>query len=414
MDHINPPAVTIVGSGATALFASLELVSRGTRVTIYEHTDRVFTKFRLAASSGLNLGCNMPEEHRVSLYRPHQPIIHRCMSRWSQEVFFRFLESWGMKPVEGSSRRFFPPDREGRAGIDAMRAFLERSALYTVRTGYAFTGFSEKGRAVVCPKHPPVTDTDGRIELEPPVILALGGASWPLTGSDGTWAECFRAAGLAVREFRSANCGFDHTWSPRFTADELPVPLKNCAISFENRRIRGECMLTAYGIEGSPLYTLSRELRDDIEESGTSIITLDLFPDMDESRLAEKASRRRAGDSAANAFRKTLTTDRTRSRLVNELLPGGHRTGLERPNLLKKLPLVLERTRPIAEAISVSGGVALEELTDTFELHSFPGVFCAGEMVDWDAPTGGFLLQGCFATAMTVIAGLFDHAGHAP
>jgi len=269
-----------------------------------------------------------------------------------------------------------------------LRAWLGRLAGLGVRfhMGHRWTGWDDAGALRFAA-------ASGEVVVRPAAtVLALGGASWPRLGSDGGWVDLLRARGVVVNPLRPANCGFLHAWSPVFRARFAGEPLKRIAATFGGVTVRGEAMLTEDGIEGGVIYALSRALRDAIDAEGSATLLLDLRPDLDAAALAQRLGGH--GQSLANALRKGGLAP-AGAGLVREVDAAG--TLAER---VKGLPLLLTGTRPIERAISSAGGIALAELDASFMLRRMPGVFAVGEMLDWEAPTGGYLLQAAFSTGV--------------
>jgi predicted flavoprotein YhiN len=427
--------IHIVGAGAAGLFAAVELVRDGHTVTMHEQGHRSGTKLLLAGMSGLNLTNEREPADFARAYGKDAAHFAGLLERWSPRLFRSRLAELGVNTFVGTSGKVFPEGMTGDAVLGAITAYLESSGRCSVETAQRFAGFGADGMVLI--------ETVGQpggmrtVRLEAPVILALGGASYPETGSDGCWTGAFRAAGIGTAPWRPMNCGFETAWTEPFLrrlAESGPVPLKNCALHFGNDCARGDIMVTPYGLEGSPVYALSRELRDAIDAArdttgpgdgigdqtpragepvdqtkghGGAVLEIDLFPDADEATLTRKMARNRGKDSVSNYLRKTLGADRIRLEILREAFgPEGPALAIREPGRFKAVPLSLLGTRPIAEAISSSGGVLFDELDDTFMLVKKTGVRCIGEMLDWDAPTGGYLLQGCFATACAACAGI--------
>jgi uncharacterized flavoprotein (TIGR03862 family) len=283
-----------------------------------------------------------------------------------------------------------------------LRAWLKRLADQGVRlqTRAEWLGWDETGALVF---------RDLPSEKPDAVILALGGASWPKLGSTGAWAAALQARGVEVAPFRPANCGFTVDWSEPFRTRFAGTPLKPLALSFEGETVRGEAVITGYGIEGGGIYGLSAALRDAIEGDGRAALELDLRPESPEDQLARKLARPRGGQSLANFLRKTVGLAPVAVNLIRETAGGGALNDLAAEGLahaIKHVPVLLTGTRGLERAISSAGGIAWSEVDERLMLKRLPGVFVAGEMLDWEAPTGGYLLQACFATGATAAAGV--------
>jgi uncharacterized flavoprotein (TIGR03862 family) len=273
-------------------------------------------------------------------------------------------------------------------------------------------GFGEtSGATGLCP--PLRFDFEGEVrELNPrAAIFALGGASWPQTGSDGSWTEPFRERGVASAPFQPANCGFEADWPEILRKKFSNVPLKNIALSVRSLRARGEAMLTPYGIEGGVVYTLGAAIRETIAREGSCAVSIDFLPDWTVGKIAERLEGGPNSESVSNWLRKRLSLAPEALLLMREAAIHGV-VELRDPgataSLAKAAPIRLFRPRPIAEAISSAGGLRFSDLDENLMVKKMPGVFCAGEMLDWEAPTGGFLMQGCFSTAFRAASGVAD------
>jgi hypothetical protein len=275
-------------------------------------------------------------------------------------------------------------------GSPLLRRWLARLSGVEMRTRWRWSGWAEDGAlAFETPEGPRAVAAEA-------VVLALGGASWPRLGSDAAWVPWLEARGVPVTPFRPANMGFDIGWSAHFRERFAGQPLKPVRLRAGATEVLGECVVTANGLEGSAVYAISATLRDRLHED--PVLWLDLTPGRTEADLRARLSRPRGRNSLANHLRKTIGLQGVKAGLLRET-PGGVPDGSEAlARAIKALPLRVERTRPLAEAISAAGGVAWDAVDAGLMLHAAPGVFCAGEMLDWEAPTGGYLLTGCIAT----------------
>lgn len=420
-------AVSVIGAGAAGLFATAELVRAGRAVTLFEQKTVAASKLRLAGSSGLNLTNTLSPQKFAERYGSHAELFRTLLAELSPERIIEWAESLGAQTFQGSGGKILTKDGDGSALIDGLVNFLRNSPLVTFRFGCRFSGFSENGDVLL--------ETGGGLTItaERPVILALGGASWPLTGSDGKWMQNFTAAGIAVTPFRPANCGFYTVLSEGETGERIPV--KNLGVIFQGQTVRGDIMLTGTGIEGSPVYAHASALVKKLDNNGpgapqdiqtlvsgtvgmspaegspnqTEGLLLDLCPDLDSAEVEKRLRGNRGKASVSTFVRKQLHMGPGHGILIRRALGReGFAKLIENPALVKALPLPCLAPRPIEEAISVSGGLPFTELDEHFMLKKFPRIFCAGEMLDWDAPTGGFLLTGCFATAHRAIARILD------
>ena len=352
-------------------------------MSVYDRMPSVGRKFQLAGRGGLNLTQSEPLDRFLTRYGPARPVLAPAVEAWPPDALRAWCAELGENTFVGSSGRVFP--RSFKA-TPLLRAWLRRLDRLGVRfrPGHRWLGWDGAGalRFAV---------SDGEVAVRPAAtLLALGGASWPRLGSDGGWTGLLCARGVSVSPLRPANCGFLHPWSPVFRLRFAGEPLKRVAATFGGTTVRGEAVLTADGIEGGAIYALSRPLREAIEAENSATLLLDLRPDLDAASLARRMGGH--GQSLANALRRGGLSPAAAG-LVREVDAPG--TLADR---VKTLPLRLEGVRPIERAISSAGGIALAELDDGFMLRRLPGVFAAGELLDWEAPTGGYLLQAAFST----------------
>lgn len=377
--------IAVVGGGPAGLIAAECLAQAGLAVSVFDRMPSVGRKFQLAGRGGLNLTHSEPLSRFLGRYGPARPALAPAVEAWPPDALRAWCAGLGQDTFVGSSGRVFP--RAFKA-TPLLRVWLVRLAGLGVRVhaGHRLVGWDEASALRFA-------TATGEVRVCPPAatVLALGGASWPRLGSDGGWAPLLRERGVTVNPFRPANCGFLHPWSPVFQA-HAGEPLKRIAATFGGETVRGEAVLTADGIEGGVIYALSRPLRDAIDAEGSATLTLDLRPDLDAAALARRLGGH--GQSLANALRRGGLAPAAAG-LVREI--GGTQPLAER---IKALPLRLVGTRPIERAISSAGGIALVELDTGFMLRRLPGVFAVGEMLDWEAPTGGYLLQAAFSTGV--------------
>ncbi len=370
-------AVAVVGGGPSGLMAAEVLAQAGLAVTLYDRMPSVGRKFLLAGRGGLNLTHAEPLDRFVLRYgaAPIGPHIDAfppaALQAWSAAL--------GQPCFVGSSGRVFPAAFKATPLLRAWLARL-RGMGVAFRPGHRWVGWDDTAPRFDTAAGP-VTATAAA------TVLALGGASWPRLGSDGAWVTAF--APSAIAPLRPANCGFLCPWSPLFRARFAGTPLKRIAVSFAGQTVRGEAVVTADGIEGGALYAIGAALRDTIEAQGQATVTLDLRPDLDGPTLAAKLGGQ--GVSLTNAVRRAGLAPVAAGLLREAPGPGAL------AQRLKALPLLLTGVQGLGRAISTAGGVRFAAL-DGLMLRDRPGVFVAGEMLDWEAPTGGYLLQGCFAT----------------
>lgn len=369
----------------------------GLQVDVYEGKGSVGRKFLIAGKGGLNLTHSEPTASFLSRYGSRQSEVERWLSAFDADALRQWARELGVETFVGSSGRVFPQDLKA---APLLRAWVRRLRDSGVRfhVNHYCLGW----------------DASGALRFETPAgeiqvsaaatVLALGGGSWPQLGSDGAWAAWLTARNLPVTPLKPSNCGFNVAWSEHFAARFAGHPIKPAWISYvdstgEKRAHQGEFVITATGIEGSLVYALSAQLRDAIEREGQVRIELDLAPGRDAARLVRELSRPRQGRSFYEFVRRNTGIDGVRTGLLHEVVPKSDSNDPEAlARWIKALPLTLLSPRPLAEAISSAGGVAFEGLDRNLMLRALPGVFCAGEMLDWEAPTGGYLLTASLAS----------------
>ena len=394
--------IAVIGGGPAGLMAAETLAVRGHAVTVYEKMPSLARRLLMAGRGGLNLTHSEPLTAFLDRYGEARPHLAAAIEAFPPDALRAWAEELGQPTFVGASGRVFPKTMKASP---LLRAWLARLNGLDVRVVLrtAWTGWTSEGALRF-------SGPEGEVLARPDAtLLALGGASWPRLGADGAWTPALAAAGADLAAFAPANMGFDHAWSPDFAARFAGQPLKAIAVDFAGRRVLGEAMITAYGLEGGALYALSRPLRLALEAEGGAKIAIDLRPDRTVEALAARLEAGRAGDSLSNRLRKSLRL----SPLEIALLREGHGPALPREPLalagaIKALPLRLSASRGLERAISSAGGVTLASLDARWMLKARPGVFLAGEMLDWEAPTGGYLLQASFATGRAAALGAID------
>ncbi|MBL8590578.1 MAG: TIGR03862 family flavoprotein [Methylobacteriaceae bacterium] len=382
------PVGLVVGAGPAGLMAADEMARAGLAVTIIDHMPSVGRKFLMAGRGGLNLTHSEPRNAFLTRYGAAAPRIAPLLEAFSPEDLRAFAQSLGQETFVGTSGRVFPRAMKASPMLRAWLARL-RDLGVTFRLRARFAGFAPGGLRLVDERGEEVITADA-------IVLALGGASWPRLGADGGWAESFRAAGIDVALFRPANCGVLIDWSAPMRA-RAGEPLKRIALSIVDRRFRGDAVITRRGLEGGPVYALSPLARDALARGERVTLDVDLRPDVDAQRLAAALARGRPGDSLANALRKATGLAPAAVALLREAGPPP-REPAALAAAIKQVRLPLAGVAGLERAISTAGGVRFDELDDNLMLKRRPGVFIAGEMLDWEAPTGGYLLQACFSS----------------
>ena len=384
--------VAVIGAGPAGLMAAETIAQGGKRVVVFDAMPSAGRKFLMAGRGGLNLTHGEPLDAFLARYREASPHLAAAIDAFPPQALRDWSTALGQETFIGSSGRVFP---KAFKASPLLRAWLRRLAATGVRLQlrHRWTGWDESRLAFDTPqgsRHVAVRAT----------VLALGGASWPRLGSDGAWTALLEAKGISVAPLRAANCGFGVAWSALFRERFAGAPLKGVALSSAGQSVRGEMTLTQDGIEGGAVYALSGPLRDAILANGQALLTIALRPDMSRDALAAKLNAPRGKQSLSNHLRKVLHLSPPAIGLLQEtaIALGVPLASQDLASLINAVPLQLTSVAPIGRAISTAGGISFDELDADFMLRKLPGVFAAGEMLDWDAPTGGYLLQASFAT----------------
>jgi len=388
----------VIGAGPAGLMAAEVLAQGGVRVTVFDAMPSAGRKFLMAGRGGLNLTHSEPLPLFLSRYREAASRLAPVIAAFPPDSLREWSEALGQPTLVGSSGRVFP---KAFKASPLLRAWLRRLGSSGVQFNFRhrWTGWSDQGDLRFQTPH-------GQHGVwARATVLALGGASWPRLGSDGAWASVLAARGVAISPLRPANCGFAVTWSNLFRDRFEGEPLKGVEFRLGSERARGEAVITKAGIEGGAIYALSAELRETIAKSDEAVLRIALRPDLTETDLIARLSLPRGKQSLSNFLRKAARLPPVAIGLLQEaaIASGAPLSSLspaQLARLINDLPLTLVGPAPIARAISSAGGIRLDELDPDFMLRRLPGVFAAGEMLDWEAPTGGYLLQACFATGV--------------
>jgi len=391
--------IAIIGAGPAGLIAAGRLADEGFVVNIYERMPSVARKFLMAGRGGLNLTHSEPLDAFLGRYGAARDWLEPAIRAFPPSELIAWCEGLGQAVFTGSSGRVFPRSMKASPLLRAWLARLDAMGV-TIHVRHTWRGFDEAGRFLIAGP-----DDEERPMEADTVILALGGASWPRLGSTGEWTGWLAARGVAITPFKPANAGFDAGWSALFRERFAGQPLKAASFSHGGRTIRGEAMITAYGIEGGAIYALGAALRVAIERDGKAVLTLDLAPDLSRDVLAKRLAAARPGQSLSNTLRKQARLSPLSAALLREA-GEAPRAPQDLAARIKALPVTLTGMQGLDRAISSAGGIARAAVDDRFMLKALPGVFVAGEMLDWEAPTGGYLLQASFASGVAAASGV--------
>ena len=394
--------VMIIGGGPAGLMAAEVLLKSGLQVSLYEAKSSPGRKFLVAGKGGLNLTHSEPYEDILSRYGERSPQIKPILDAFGPNEIRQWAHGLGSETYIGSSGRVFPKEMNAAPLLKAWLEKLEASGLQ-IYPRHKWMGWEKNGSLLF-------ETPDGDIKLQAnAVILALGGGSRPELGSDGRWIPYLEEHQVEIAPLKPANCGFDVQWTPHFRDKFQGKPVKTVAITFKGQRKVGEFIITENGVEGSLIYAISAQVRDEIEGSGQAILELDLTPDWTEAKVTEKLSRPRGSHSFSKYLKRTLNISGVKSGLLWEFVDKDTFSDPARlASAIKSLPIPLISPRPLEEAISSAGGVTFESVDEHLMLRNLPGVFCAGEMLDWEAPTGGYLLTACFASGYSAGLGVLN------
>lgn len=406
-DSASPPTIAVIGGGPAGLMAAETLRAAGLQVDLYDAKGSVGRKFLIAGKGGMNLTHSDPFEVFVTRYAMRRNDVATWLRDFDADALRAWARGLGVETFVGTSGRVFPSDLKAAPLLRGwVRRLREQGVRFHVQ--HRWLGWNDVGALRFA-------TPEGEIAVQADAtVLAMGGGSWPELGSDGAWVEPLQAQGIAIAPLQPSNCGFDIGWSEHLATRFAGEPLKPVVAHWQDadgvaHQRQGECVLTATGIEGSLVYALSPMLRDAIARDGHATLVLDLLPGREEADLARRLAKPRGSRSLSEHLRREAGVAGVRAALLYDVLD---KAALADPariaRTLKRFPFRLQRTRPIAEAISSAGGIPLEALGPQLMLRALPGVFAAGEMLDWEAPTGGYLLTACFASGRYAAHGVID------
>jgi uncharacterized flavoprotein (TIGR03862 family) len=396
--------IAIIGGGPAGLMAAEAASATGAQVDLYDSMASVGRKFLLAGKGGLNLTHSEPSEKFLSRYGVRRAQIAPLLASFGPDALRAWARGLGIETFVGSSGRVFPTDLKA---APLLRAWLRRLRQAGVRfhMRHRWSGWDEQGSLRFA-----IPEGARSIQADA-VVLALGGGSWPKLGSDASWVPLLTGQGVHIAPLQPANCGFDVGWSKHFRTKFAGYPVKSVAIVVRNDAgieswHQGEFVITETGVEGGVIYTVSASLRDEILAKGGAILRLDLAPDRDVPRLTRDLSKPRGKRTMATHLQRQAHIEGVKAGLLREVASKEDFVDPARlAAAIKALPLRLVAPRPVEEAISTAGGVPFNALDERLMIRALPGLFCAGEMLDWEAPTGGYLLTACFATGRAAGAG---------
>ncbi|MEN0115773.1 MAG: TIGR03862 family flavoprotein [Agrobacterium cavarae] len=392
--------IAIIGGGPAGLMAAEELSTSDVDVTVYESMPTVARKFLMAGKSGLNITHGEDYARFTTRFGASEARLKSALDAFTPQMLRDWAGGLGQETFVGTSGRVFP---KAMKGSPLLRAWLNRLTErgVAVKVRHRWVGLHDGALLFETP--------DGKIEIKPDaVLLALGGASWPRLGSTGEWVQGLREAGVDVADFQPANCGFDVAWSEHFRERFSGEPLKSVVTTSDAGRFEGEFVITRHGVEGALIYAHAAALRDSLREGRRTVLTIDLAPGRSEERVARDLARASSKDSFSNRLRKSVGLSPVKVALLRECASPQQMSASELARLIKAVSVVVSAPRPIAEAISSAGGIRWEGIDQNYMLKSLPGFFVAGEMLDWEATTGGYLLTACFATGKAAARGLLN------
>lgn len=393
--------IAIIGGGPAGLMAAEVLSTAGYSVTVFEAMPTVGRKFLLAGKSGLNITHSEDYRRFTTRFGSAVERLRPALDAFRPEDVRAWAEGLGTETFIGSSGRVFPTVMKASPLLRAWLARLEAQGVTILRL-HRWTGFEGDGLVFESPEGRKIIHADA-------TVLALGGASWPRLGSDAAWLPWLRDRGVSIADFKPANCGFDVAWSPVFRERFAGSPLKSVTATSDAGTFPGEFVVSRHGIEGSLVYAHAAALRDRIEADGQAVLLVDLAPGRAVERIAAALARQGSKESLSNRLRKAAGIDGVKAALVREMAADADLHDPQQlAQLIKALPIRVIRTRPIEEAISSAGGIAWDGVDGNYMLTAQPGIFVAGEMLDWEAPTGGYLLTACLATGRAAASGVMS------
>ncbi len=388
----------IVGGGVAGLISACLLTEKGHTVTLLEHKKQVGQKLLLACSSGMNFSVDLNASEMAKSFAPNESLFENYFNTFGKDAFNEWLQKWGLRLDKGNGKRLFAAGISAKDFLDTVLTYLQSSTTFTLQTNCTIASIQKD--ADFWKLKTSCGDFTARN-----IVFACGGASYPSTGSDGSWVELLENLSFDIETFKPSNCAFKVNWSSKMHLDENYQYIKNVSVN----GVRGDLVLTPFGIEGSPVYPSSMLYRSEIEKNGSSSATIDLFPDFTIEQIQKKleSSGGKGKTSFSSWLKKRLSLSSIAFSLFMEATKQEDRIDAKSiATKLKKLQLTLTGIAAIEKAISCSGGIRLEELTDNLESEKHKGLYFCGEMLNIDPPTGGYLIQSCFTTASVVARGI--------
>lgn len=384
----------IIGGGPAGLMAAEALLTAGHTVHLFDAMPSLGRKFLMAGKSGLNLTHAEPFDELLNRFGEARKFLEPSLRELTPDAIQQWADDLGTETFVGSSGRVFPKSMKTAPLLRAWLRRLRAAGLVT-HVRHRWTGWTQEGAMTF-------EAPGGPVEVNAKAaVLALGGGSWPQLGSDGAWVTKLGDRGLNVKSLRAANCGFDIDWSSHFRDRFAGAPVKSVTLKVGSNVTPGEFVVTQGGVEGGGIYTHASALHDEVTSSGQAVVHLDLMPDVSLSKVQVRLERPQGSRSFSTHLKRVTGLKGVKAGLLRECAGDQLADHSSTARAIKSLPLTLKSARPLAEAISSSGGLDFNDLDTGYQATAIPGLFCAGEMLDWDAPTGGYLLTACMATGRT-------------